>query len=432
METAHPVSQPLLISIACWTLCRYGEWLVGGGASLLPSCVEALLLAMKSRNKKVQEGSQTALSPLVELAAEPMWKEFGSHMLPTFVAAFGHYQVRNRCLLYDLIATLAEGIGEQFSDGCRQVLSFFLARWKDGNTLAQERVILLENLIPLATSCPAVALERFGDIYPLLCANLEHSLRDLSQGNMATDYDRAELINCLYFLGTMLGVLGPARAPQVVQQHQSEPGMPTVLAYARQSIDDANAQVRSMTYALLGEIAVNCPVPGMLDFIPQLTAGLNHIHLNACNNAGWALLKIAVFLADRADGGLVVRLTGPVTAALDKLCSVMMMPVVPMLREMMAKAVACFGLSYPVCGGGGMDGWMDEWKWIDRLGPLSLWVVPLPSILPVPPHLPLITSLLHHPSPLPSTLYHPITPHIHPSNKYPFVCPPSSPPFVSC
>ena len=129
-------AKPLIRSISCWSVSRYAPWIVAQPQ------VEGQVLATVLRkygercldnNKRVQEAAISAMAtvypttsllsvlPRPELSACSLFSvqveemagatvtPYLGEILQVLLAAFGKYQAKNLLILFDAVATLAEG-----------------------------------------------------------------------------------------------------------------------------------------------------------------------------------------------------------------------------------------------------------------------------------------------------------------------------------
>jgi transportin-1 len=107
---------PLIRSIACWTLSRFGQWSLEAGSpadqdAFFRPILQALVLRVLDRNKKVQEAACSAVSSLSEIAQARM-SPYLVDLVSAIVQAFNIYQAKNMLLLYDMLGAMSEAVGD--------------------------------------------------------------------------------------------------------------------------------------------------------------------------------------------------------------------------------------------------------------------------------------------------------------------------------
>jgi len=109
--------EPLLRSISCWAVSRFGEWISSDDVACeaLPPVVATILPCVLDRNKRVQEAAISAFATLEESARGHL-NPFLGDITQTFARAFQMYQAKNLLILYDAVGTLAECVGQMLNN----------------------------------------------------------------------------------------------------------------------------------------------------------------------------------------------------------------------------------------------------------------------------------------------------------------------------
>lgn len=99
-QTIHH-DQPLLRTISCWCLSRYGTWICNteGNEAVFRETLKAILTRMGDRSKRVQDAACSAMATLCECG--PGFVPYIADIIATFDSAFLTYQVKNMFVLYD-------------------------------------------------------------------------------------------------------------------------------------------------------------------------------------------------------------------------------------------------------------------------------------------------------------------------------------------
>ena len=89
-------ARPLVRSIACWTISRYAQWVVGEGkeAGILHSVLDEVLKRVLDDNKKVQEAACSALAVIEEETNRDDLLPYLGYILQALAQAFTKYQKR--------------------------------------------------------------------------------------------------------------------------------------------------------------------------------------------------------------------------------------------------------------------------------------------------------------------------------------------------
>lgn len=103
-------SKPLLRIISCWCISRFTHFLFTSPRQLETS-LHAILNRMLDTNKRVQEGACSAFTAFEETCGAHL-VPYLDYILETILRALEIYQERNFRILYDVIGTLAQNVGE--------------------------------------------------------------------------------------------------------------------------------------------------------------------------------------------------------------------------------------------------------------------------------------------------------------------------------
>ncbi|AFZ81078.1 importin beta/transportin, putative [Theileria equi strain WA] len=103
-------SKPLLRIISCWCISRFTHFLFSN-TQYLETSLRAILNRMLDTNKRVQEGACSAFTAFEETSGM-LLVPYLDYILETVLRAIEIYQERNFRILYDVIGTLAQNVGE--------------------------------------------------------------------------------------------------------------------------------------------------------------------------------------------------------------------------------------------------------------------------------------------------------------------------------
>lgn len=146
--------KPLIRSIACWTLSRYANWIVGQPHDqYLRPLVGELLNRILDLNKRVQESACSAFATLEEEAGTDLCP-YLEHILRTFVTALTQYQHKNLIILYDAIGTLADSVGHNLNKQEYEdlLMPALFGKWNSLKDDDKDLFPLLECLSSVATA----------------------------------------------------------------------------------------------------------------------------------------------------------------------------------------------------------------------------------------------------------------------------------------
>lgn len=105
---------PLLRIISCWCLSRFVEWifLPENSRNYLERSLGTILESMLDRNKRVQESACSSFTSFEECGTT-LLLPYAGRVLQVLLKCLETYQARNFMILYDVIGTLYQNVGEQ-------------------------------------------------------------------------------------------------------------------------------------------------------------------------------------------------------------------------------------------------------------------------------------------------------------------------------
>ncbi|XP_003371141.1 putative HEAT protein, partial [Trichinella spiralis] len=182
-------SKALVRSITCWTLSRYGHWILQfPNERHFEQLLKELLGRLLDVNKRVQEAACSAFATLEEEANFEL-VPYLNEVVQTLCAAFEKYQAKNLLILYDAVGTLAESIGTCLAkpELVDALMPPLMAKWNRTDDTERERYSLLEcmasvvvalqdNFLPYSTSV-------FSRCVHLISCNVETATADLMLGS---------------------------------------------------------------------------------------------------------------------------------------------------------------------------------------------------------------------------------------------------------
>ncbi|KAH0934804.1 hypothetical protein HID58_011921 [Brassica napus] len=254
---------PLIRSISCWTLSRFGKYLIQEtgnpkGYEQFEKVLMGLLRRLLDTNKRVQEAACSAFATVEEDAAEELVPHLGV-ILQHLMCAFGKYQRRNLRIVYDAIGTLADSVREELNKA------------------------LGVGFAPFAQP----VFQRCMDIIQL------QQLAKVDPASAGAQYDREFIVCSLDLLSGLAEGLGSGIESLISQSNLRDVLLKCCM--------DETSDVRQSAFALMGDLARVFPAylqPRLLEFLEiasqQLNANLSRENLSVANNACWAIGELAV------------------------------------------------------------------------------------------------------------------------------------------
>ncbi|KRY16037.1 Transportin-1 [Trichinella patagoniensis] len=308
-------SKALVRSITCWTLSRYGHWILQfPNERHFEQLLKELLGRLLDVNKRVQEAACSAFATLEEEANFEL-VPYLNEVVQTLCAAFEKYQAKNLLILYDAVGTLAESIGTCLAkpELVDALMPPLMAKWNRTDDTERERYSLLEcmasvvvalqdNFLPYSTSV-------FSRCVHLISCNVETTTADLMLGSgSGSGSDNIVsvpstqgvevggqdfVIASLDLLSGMVETLGQQLISLVAHYNLVE-------LVKRTSLDQSS-EVRQSSFALVGDLARTCwPLvePHVMYFLTVLGRNLEPHQVSVCNNAIWALGELAMKMGE--------------------------------------------------------------------------------------------------------------------------------------
>nr|AAC64225.1 putative transportin [Arabidopsis thaliana] len=270
---------PLIRSISCWTLSRFGKYLIQEsgnpkGYEQFEKVLMGLLRRLLDTNKRVQEAACSAFATVEEDAAEELVPHLGV-ILQHLMCAFGKYQRRNLRIVYDAIGTLADSVREELNKPAylEILMPPLVAKWQQLSNSDKDLFPLLECFTSISQAL-GVGFAPFAQPVFQRCMDIIQ-LQQLAKVNPASagaQYDREFIVCSLDLLSGLAEGLGSGIESLVQQSNLRD-------LLLNCCIDEA-ADVRQSAFALMGDLA--------------RSANLNRENLSVANNACWAIGELAV------------------------------------------------------------------------------------------------------------------------------------------
>jgi len=283
----HP--KPLIRSITCWALSRYGDWIVSQ-QQLIEPLLQLILSRLLDPNKRVQEAAVSALADLEETLRERL-VPFLQPVCQALMAAYKLYQAKNLLILYDAIDTLAEVLGRHLNkpEFINILLPPLFERWNQLPENEDKSLFpLLECLMYLAIAIGEGFLPFTQPVFARCLRMIELAVAAEMSGQ-PNPPERSFIICPLDLITGLVEGLREKINPLIEESRLRE----ILLLCMRHNGGD----VRQSAFALVGEMAkasISLLLPYLDRYVPILMENFHPEHISSCNNAVWAIGEIAV------------------------------------------------------------------------------------------------------------------------------------------
>ncbi|CAH8342793.1 unnamed protein product [Eruca vesicaria subsp. sativa] len=291
---------PLIRSISCWTLSRFGKYLIQEivnpkGYEQFEKVLMGLLRRLLDSNKRVQEAACSAFATVEEDAAEELVPHLGV-ILQHLMCAFGKYQRHNLRIVYDALGTLADSVREELNKPAylEILMPPLVAKWQQLSNSDRDLFPLLECFTSISQAL-GVGFAPFAQPVFQRCMDiiqLQH-LAKVDPASAGAQYDREFIVCSLDLLSGLAEGLGSG-----IESLVSPSNLRDLLLKC--CMDEAS-DVRQSAFALMGDLARVYPAylqPRMAEFLEiasqQLSANLIRENLSVANNACWFIGELAI------------------------------------------------------------------------------------------------------------------------------------------
>ena len=293
----HTVSDQhyMVRSITCWTLSRYAKWVISErDESRIQQLLKVLLERMVDRNKVVQRASCSALASFEEELGS-LVSSYITPILRSLTFAFERYQQNNLIVLYDIICTLADAVGNELAtpEHMNTLMPLLITRW---NAVADTDPALLPLLECLGFVFRALGMrsQQFaGNIFSR-CASIMDVVYSREAAGEREDIHVEFLTCCLDLMCGLAEALGPNVDPFMASNGN---GCKPVLPLLFVCMKDNRQEVRQSAFALLGELArarIPSLIPALAEHVKYAVDALNPDYMSVSNNATWALGELVM------------------------------------------------------------------------------------------------------------------------------------------
>jgi transportin-1 len=295
-------SLPQLKSISCWTISRYSFWALEQAASnvqpdIVQKTIEAILGRILDNNRRVQVSACSALGEVIEHTGE-----FIIPYLETIYRALNfaleRHQTRALMVSLELFGSIAVAVGPAIGEGNLPSiyvppLLMFWANKAKVNPFDRTLLPLMESIagITMVTgmSYQPWALQTFDGAMSII----NSCLMVLSCQDF-TDEEADSIICATDVLDGLVEGLG-SNFPELVSNSTQfgDHFLPLISILTSHEVDG----VRMSAFALMGDLAKNCPTViqgGMAELLSEAIQCIDPLYPSVCNNAVWAVGEVCV------------------------------------------------------------------------------------------------------------------------------------------
>ena len=293
---------PQVVCISCWTLARYSAWAVeqhaaGVQPDLIQKMTEAIVGRILHSNRKVQMASCSALGMLMENTGDLM-VPYLEPVYRTLVSALELHHTRALLVTLETFGSMAEVIGPATGEG--NLPSIYIPPLLQMWSAKAKQNPMDRTLLPLMESLASIAVVIGMSFQPWALQAFEGAMSTINAVMMilsVEDYtdDEADPMVCATdVLDGLVEGLGPNFTELVASSTQYGDHFLTLL---RTLVGHDVEGVRMSAFALMGDVAQQCPVvmqAGMAQLVCEAIACIDPMYPAVCNNAVWALGEIFV------------------------------------------------------------------------------------------------------------------------------------------
>jgi len=270
--------QPLLRSISCWCVSRFGAWIFHeqnpNRAQVIVSVLQVILPRCLDRNKRVQEASIGAVLRLAEYGQAQLVPHI-NNIVETCVKALQLYQLNNQRSLYDTVGALAWAFGPAMDKP--EIMQALVAPICTKFESVPDNDILALPLCECIASLSQVLGKSLAGVLPRIIMRGIRTINDTARAAQMweqnpNEYERPqnELMAscCDLFSGVLEGL----------REHAKEiAAQLSILSVVPLCARSSSARVKQSGFWLMATAAVHCTdqlAPFMQELMPLCAAGL--------------------------------------------------------------------------------------------------------------------------------------------------------------
>jgi len=295
-------SLPQLKSISCWAIGRYAFWALEQAASnvqpdLVQRTLEAILGRVLDNNKSVQVAACSALGEIIEHTGEFIIP-YLEGIYRTLNFAIERHQTRALMVSLEIYGSIAGAVGPAIGEN--NLPNIFvpplLMMWtKKAKINALDRTLL-----PLMESLASITMVVGMNYQPWALQTFDTAMIMINSCLMIlsctefSDEEADPIICATDIIDGLVEGLGPNFAELLPSSPQwGELFLSVLKTLTGHEVDG----VRMSAFALMGDIAKNCPTviqEGMAELLNEAIACIDPLYPSVCNNAVWSIGEVCV------------------------------------------------------------------------------------------------------------------------------------------
>ena len=301
-QVATSNTLPQVVCISCWTLAKYSSWAVERSASgvqpdLIRTMTEAIVGRSLDKNRKVQIASCSALGVLIENSGTLM-VPYLDPIFRTLVSALERHHTRALLLTLETFGSIAETVGPAVGEG--NLPSIYVPPLIQMWGMKAKQNPMDRILLPLMESLASIAMTIGMSFQPWALETFQGAMSIINSAMMIltvadyTDEEADSMVCATDVLDGLVEGLGPNFAELVSSSVQYKDHFLTLL---KTLVGHDVEGVRMSAFALMGDIAMQCPAViqgGMGELITEAIICIDPTYPSVCNNAVWAIGEIFV------------------------------------------------------------------------------------------------------------------------------------------
>lgn len=295
--------------ISCWTVSRFAQWVAdeahegGHYANYFQPTFESIVLCALDAKKIVQEAACSALSIFIETTDVSLISYYVRPLLEHFAKCLQTYQRKNMVVLYDCILTFVDKIGQDVfnshPDYVSTLLPPLLQHWQALNDTDSDLWPLLECMAAVAATMGEAFAPYAVPVYERAVKILSNAVQMNQEVHTHPEIEAPEkdfIVTSLDLIdGLVQGFKG--HSVDLMKQHGAD-----LMEIVQLCLEDHDDDVRQLTYALLGDLAIHANeviLPNFYRIILMIGNELtdySYVKYPVTSNAIWACGEMAITL----------------------------------------------------------------------------------------------------------------------------------------
>ena len=292
---------PQVVCISCWTLAKYSMWAAEETASgrqplLIHQMTEGIVGRMLDHNRKVQMASCSALGVVVE-NVQDLIIPYLEPVYRTMVTALDRHHTRALLVTLETFGAIAETLGAATGEGTLPSIYIppLLHIWSEkskANPMDRVLLPLMESIASISMSIGMSYQPWALETFESAMGTINTAMMILSVDDYYSDEDADPMVCATDVLDGLVEGLQSNFAALVSSSAKYKDHFLTILCTL---VGHDVEGVRMSAYALMGDIARQCPVimqDGTAQLITEAIACIDPMFPSVCNNAVWALGEV--------------------------------------------------------------------------------------------------------------------------------------------